>query len=173
MDSPSIKLEKGHQRYLRGGLFSESLACYAITKCVEGRKRLLTADRPARVVLDALNWLREHNRAKLLAFCVMPDHCHVLLVLLPDNTLGDIMSSVGKYTAKQINLIYECSGTVWQDGFYDHRCRDIDDIDDRLTYIEHNPVRAGFVSETALWPFSSAHPANSHLLDRDWFAERW
>jgi REP element-mobilizing transposase RayT len=173
MDRRLTKPEKGHQRYLRGGRFLESLACYAITKCVEGRKRLLMADGPARVVLDALDWLRQHNRAKLLAFCVMQDHYHVLLVLLPDNMLGDIMSNVGKYTAKQINLIYECSGTVWQDGFYDHHCRDIDDIYDRLTYIEHNPVRAGFVSEAALWPFSSAHPANSHLLDRHWFTERW
>src|SRR4051812_16054907 len=139
MRMKSKQIDLCHQRYLRGGRQSEPLACYAITKCVEQRRQVLGNETAASVIIASFDWLREQHKIKLLAFCVMPDHYHVLFVLL-DDSLSDVMKSVGKHTATQINKHIGDSGQFWQDGFHDHQCRDIDDVLDRMTYIERNPV---------------------------------
>jgi REP element-mobilizing transposase RayT len=159
-----------HQSHLRAGRVSEALACYAITKCVAGRRDVLHRPETAAIVLNCLDFLRRQDKIKLLAFCVMPDHYHALFVLMPTHELMDVMRGIGKFTAREINKLLRQSREFWQDGYYDHRCRDNDDVFDRLTYIEHNPVRAEFVAEANKWPYSSAFPANSNLLDRGWYA---
>jgi putative transposase len=163
---------QGHQRHLRVGRNSEPLACYAITKCVVGRRPILAKEAPAKIICDCFDWLRQQNQIKLLAFCIMPDHYHALFVLLKIKSLTQVMSSIGMSSGKQINKLIGGSETFWQEGFHDHQCRDNDDVHERLTYIEFNPVRAGFVAEPAEWPYSSAYPANRSLLDRQWYAER-
>jgi putative transposase len=49
--------------------------------------------------------------------------------------------------------------TVWQTGFRDRRCRDAEEFVVRREYIHMNPVRAGLVSEPALFRYSSAFRA--------------
>jgi putative transposase len=161
-----------HQRHLRAGRASEPLACYAITKCVERRLPVLANDNSAAAIFTSLNWLREHDHIKLLAFCVMPDHYHCLFVLLANKSLKQTIESVSKFTATTINASMNRKGQLWQEGFHDHRCRDNDDVLDRLTYIEHNPVRADLVANAGDWPYSSAFAGNANCLDRDWYAER-
>jgi putative transposase len=101
----------------------------------------------------------------------MPDHYHCLFVLLHKKSLEQAIESVSKFTTTTINAGLGRKGQLWQEGFHDHRCRDNDDVLDRLTYIEHNPVRAGLVAESADWPYSSACSCNSNYLDRAWYAE--
>jgi hypothetical protein len=96
----------------------------------------------------------------------------MLFVLLRRKTLSELLRSFGRYTAVQINKLTNAHVQLWQEGFYDHRCRDVDDALDRLAYIEQNPVRARLVADSAEWPFSSAFPANAYLLDRRWYAEQ-
>ncbi len=99
----------------------------------------------------------------------MPDHYHLLYFLTGSKSLTQVMRSIGQFTGKRFNEQIGQSGDFWQKGFFDHRCRNEDDMLDRLTYIENNPVRAGLVTAAAEWPYSSAYPANLILLDRDWY----
>ena len=122
--------------------------------------------------MECFDHLRRKNEIKLLAFCVMPDHFHFLLVLMHGKALSPLMGSIAKFTASGINNLNGRRGRFWQEGFFDHRCRDNDDALDRLSYIEQNPVRAGLVDEATAWPYSSASESNVHLLDRAWYAER-
>ena len=101
----------------------------------------------------------------------MPDHYHVLMFLAGDKSLSDVMRSIGKHTARRLNGMLGRSGQFWQEGYYDHRCRDTEDVEDRMCYIEHNPVRAELVTRAEDWTYSSAHPSQARLLDRDWYAE--
>ena len=45
---------------------------------------------------------------------------------------------------------------VWQTGYADHRCRDLEDYLQHKTYIEQNPVAAGLCSAAEDFPWSSA-----------------
>jgi REP element-mobilizing transposase RayT len=164
--------QKGHQRHLRAGRISEPFATYAVTKCVECRRPVLATNATADIIIDCFDYLRSRAQIKLLAFCVMPDHYHGLFLLLRGQNLSQIMSSIGKFTASRINKLTDVGGQFWQDGFFDHQCRGIDDVLDRIAYIERNPVRAGLAADAADWPYSSAYPANGRLLDRKWYAER-
>jgi hypothetical protein len=44
----------------------------------------------------------------------------------------------------------------WQDESYDHWARNRHELDRIVGYVEENPVSAGLVGSTELWPFSSA-----------------
>lgn len=160
-----------HARNLRIGRISEPFICYSITKTVSGRNRVLASDGVAGILMESWDYLRTVNQIKLLAFCVMPDHFHLLFCLLNSKTLSEVMNSTSKFTALKINRCLGRSGRFWEDGFHDHRCRNDDETDDLSVYIEHNPVRAGFVEKAHDWPYSSACPGNAGLLDRDWYAQ--
>ena len=159
-----------HARYLRGGRQSEAMTTYAVTKCVENRRPVLASKHAASIILDCIDYMRSDDRMRQLAFCIMPDHVHLLLVLLDKCSLHDLVRDFCRFTARRLNALESRRGEFWQDNFHDHRCRDEADAIERLTYIEHNPVRAGLVKVAAEWPFSSACPDNALRLDREWYA---
>ena len=121
--------------------------------------------------MESWDYLRQGNHIKLLAFCIMPDHYHLLFCLLKEKSLSEVMSSTSKFTAREINKCLRSQGRFWQDGFHDHRCRNENEADDLATYMEHNPVRAELVKIASEWPYSSANPLSAWLLDRDWYAQ--
>jgi len=159
-----------HSENLRVGRWSEKLACYAVTKNLARRQAILAAPSPAGIILSSLQHLRAAGEIRLSAFCIMPDHYHAVMFLVGSRSLSEVMGSLGKFTARRLNRLFGREGAFWEEGFYDHRCRDEDDIEDRTSYIEHNPVRAGLVATAADWEFSSAHPSNRLILDHDWYA---
>ncbi len=159
-----------HQKSLRAGRWSEQFGCYAITKCVELRRRVLDCPESAQLILDGLKFRRERSQIRVIGFCIMPDHYHLLAFFIADITLPTFMEALGKFTALRLNRQRGWSGKFWQEGYYDHRCRNADDIEDRLIYFEHNPVRAGLVAKAEDWPYSSANASNALYLDRDWYA---
>jgi REP element-mobilizing transposase RayT len=125
---------------------------------------------PTEIILASLNYFRQNDIIRLLSFCIMPDHYHAVFFLIGRQSLAEVMAGLGKYTARRLNLLFRHQGQFWEEGFFDHRCRDDDDIEERITYIEHNPVRANLVAKAEDWLFSSAHPSQTGLLDRDWYA---
>ena len=160
---------KGNSQSLRQGRISEAFACYFITKVVDQRRSVLANERAAAILLDSWNYLRSHDRIKLFAFCVMPDHYHITLCLMPGENLSQLMLDSNKFTAREINKLFQRGGTFWQEGFQDHRCRSEAELHDLSLYIEHNPVRAGLVQAAGEWPYSSASQNCRHLLDREWW----
>jgi REP element-mobilizing transposase RayT len=117
-----------------------------------------------------MDFERQRDRLRMLAFCIMPDHWHGLYVLLPGSELSALMANMSCITARRINRVIGHQGSLWQEGFHDHRCRNMNEIEDLLFYIENNPVRAGLVERPELWPFSSAHIDMHRYLDRQWWA---
>lgn len=160
---------KGNSQSLRQGRVSEAFACYFITKVVERRRPVLATEQISKILLDSWNYLRSHECIKLFAFCIMPDHYHVTLCLMPGENLSRLMQDSNKFTGRELNKLLRHRGTFWQEGFRDHRCRNEDELHDLSLYIEHNPVRAGLVQTAEEWPYSSASQQCRHMLDREWW----
>ena len=116
---------------------------------------LLALPRLARIVEEALLFFRS-QRYDLHAWCVMPDHVHVVVAPFPDHDLGSIIHSWKSYTAHLINLRTHRSGPVWQRESFDHLICSAEDFDRFITYVEDNPVAAGLCTTREQWPFSSA-----------------
>ena len=160
---------RGRSSTLRKGRESEDFACYSITKVVEFRRAVLAADDAANILIRSWDFLRSNQRIKVLAFCIMPDHYHLMLCLMPGNNLSKVMEEFGKFTARGLNRLLGTTGQFWQDGFHDHRCRTEHETHELCAYIEHNPVRKRLVEAAELWPYSSAFLENRYLLDRHWW----
>jgi putative transposase len=159
----------GKLSQLRRGRVSQAWDCYVVTKVTHHRREVLAEEAAGSLVLESLRHLRETEQIKLFAFCVMPDHLHVALCLLPGAQLSTTVASFSKFTGAGINCLLRQSGRFWQEGFHDRHCRNRDELADLCEYIEHNPVRAGLVTVAADWAFSSASPLRQGMLDRDWW----
>jgi REP element-mobilizing transposase RayT len=96
------------------------------------------------------------QRYHLLAWCIMPNHVHVMFEKLPGYTLGAITHSWKSFTAKKINTLLGRTGEVWEREGFDRFIRNDVHYDNVKKYIEQNPVSAGLVKVAEEWHFSSA-----------------
>jgi putative transposase len=118
----------------------------------------LTDPQVAAVVVEALHY--RHERVyDLLAFCVMPNHVHLVCTPLQreDGTyhaLHRILQSLKRHTARQANKVLARQGAFWQAESYDHVVRDTDELERIVQYVINNPVKAGLVSDWEAWPWT-------------------
>ena len=75
-------------------------------------------------------------------FVVMPNHVHVVVRPIGDNSLSEILHSWKSFTAKKINAIIGRTGTVWQDESFDNIVRDVTALEKFSSYIVANPESA-------------------------------
>jgi len=104
------------------------------------------------------------QRYRLLEWCVMPNHVHVLLETMKDWPLGNIVHSWKSYTAKAINKTLGREGVLWQADYFDRYIRNDAHLQAVRNYIHNNPVKAGLCSLPEQWRYGSAgwergHPA--------------
>jgi len=60
---------------------------------------------------------------------------------------------------------------IWQRRFWEHLIRDEDDFARHMDYLHYNPVKHGWVSQVADWPYSSFHRfVRSGVYPPDWGA---
>ena len=131
------------------------LRAYFITICCEERHKFF-AD-PARTA-RVIEHLREISTAQCFlvhAYCVMPDHLHMLVG--GQNAGSNLMEFVR--TLKQGTAFEEkrkSGSQLWQRYFYDHVLRPKDSADAIAWYIWLNPVRKGLCVEPEDYPFSGS-----------------
>lgn len=81
----------------------------------------------------------------LRLFLVMLDHLHALMALPRGRILARTIAAWKSYHTK-------ISQVKWQSGFFDHRLRDDESLDQKAEYIRMNPVRANLVGRPEDWP---------------------
>lgn len=118
----------------------------------------LRDDKIATVVVKSLHY-QDKKRYQLEAFCVMPNHVHLVFTpLAQDETnyysISTIMHSLKRYTAREANQILKREGDFWQHENYDHYVRDDREFQRIVNYVLNNPVNAGLVSSPEEWKWS-------------------
>ena len=89
------------------------------------------------------------QRYDLIAWCIMPNHVHVIVRPFEGHDLPGILHSWKSFTAKQANKLLGETGAFWQDEYYDHLIRDEKDFNHHLSYLLQNPEKAGLDA----WPW--------------------
>ncbi len=112
----------------------------------------------------ALQFVRR-KRAHVLAYAVMPDHFHALLVPNEGTTISEVMKSIKGFTARRLNNMLDRSGPLWQRSFYDRMIRGEQQLLETVNYLHMNPVVAGLVAHAEDYQFSSAGRRDSVDLD--------
>jgi REP element-mobilizing transposase RayT len=109
----------------------------------------------AGVVQDALLHF-DGDRYRLLEWCVMPNHVHVLVHCRKGTPLGGMVKSWKMHSSRRINQMLVKRGSVWAMDYHDRYIRDLDHLANARSYIRRNPVKAGLCRNPEVWPWSSA-----------------
>lgn len=144
-----------HSKQLRAGRFSEVKGIYLLTATVEKREPIFTDIQLGRLLVAELRAAHVDGLVESLAWVVMPDHLHWLLVL-QRGSLSELMRRVKGRGARQINPLIGRHGRLWQDGFHDHALRREEDVLPVARYIVANPLRAGLVQRVGDYPLWDA-----------------
>lgn len=118
----------------------------------------LTSPDAAEILAQAFHYF-DGDRYDLYAYCIMPDHIHLLLQPSASGcanklySLSSINHSLKSFTANCINGILERRGMkLWASESYDHFIRDDKELDEWLLYLAFNPVEAKLVQSPQEWP---------------------
>lgn len=107
------------------------------------------------------------ERYRLLEWCVMPNHVHVLMHCCFGTSLGEIVRSWKTFTARNINALTGTGGKFWALDYHDRYIRDLNHLADARVYIRNNPVKAGLCEKPEAWPWSSAAVRRRCGTDRE------
>jgi putative transposase len=151
----------------------EAAGAYRIVTaaCYEHRKVLNSVKRLEWFEGELLLVLRDAELS-CAAWCVLPNHYHVLVQVADMRTFARSLGQLHGRTAFTMNdQDGTCGRKVW------YRCQDRCMRSEghffaSLNYIHNNPVKHGYVLKWQDWPFSSAH----WYLDtrgRDWLVQIW
>ena len=112
------------------------------------------------------------------AYCLMPNHVHLILVPprtrrparanrpagpAPADSLRATLGEAHRRYSRRINLREDWRGHLWQERFHSF-VMDEPHLIACARYVEQNPVKAGLVRRARDWPWSSAR---AHLAGRD------
>jgi putative transposase len=105
-----------------------------------------------------LNLLLDYTRRRsvsVLAYCLMPNHVHLVLVPTAGDGLHRVMLPVSMRYAQRFNRERDVLGVLWQ-GRYFSSVLDGHYFRNAVRYVERNPVRAGLAQRAEEYPWSSA-----------------
>ncbi len=108
-------------------------------------------------VLGRMQQYARSLRVSVLAYCLLPNHYHLLVRQDGGEPVGLLPQRVFNSYAKAFNRRYERSGTLFEgryeaihvdrEAYLIHLCR----------YIHANPVKHGLVTDLADWPHTNYH----------------
>jgi Rad3-related DNA helicase/REP element-mobilizing transposase RayT len=83
------------------------------------------------------------KRYHLLAWCVMPNHVHLVVQPLHNVRLPGLIHSWKSWIAKEANKRLGRDGEFWQPEYYDHLIRSEEDLRHAVQYTVENPAKSG------------------------------
>jgi len=135
------------RHYLPGG-------CYFFTVVTHQRKPVLTEQPTINVLRDAFKWVQKRHPLRINAIVILPDHLHCIWTL--PKTDHDF-STRWRLIKGMVTKHGQINTPIWQKRFWEHTLRDEHDLQAHTDYIYYNPVKHGYVLQTADWPYSSFH----------------
>lgn len=155
---------------------------YFFTLVTHQRRPLLTTAK-ARLWLNLA--LEEEQKARpfdLVAIVLLPDHLHTIWTLPEgDSDFSTRWASVKEEFTRQYRARGETEGQLtrsrqrhrerafWQRRFWEHVCRDEDDLKRFLDYLHWNPVKHGYVRAVKDWRWSTFQK----FVDLGEYAPNW
>jgi REP-associated tyrosine transposase len=133
-------------------MFAPGLLYHVIAR---GNHRQLTflSDDDYRAYLGLLAKYQKRYGVILYAYCLMPNHVHVLIEM-SDSPLSKFMQGVQQSYTQRFNRVYGKVGHLFQGRYKAIVCERDEYLVTLIRYIHLNPVRAGLVPDAAAYPYS-------------------
>jgi REP element-mobilizing transposase RayT len=121
---------------------------YFITICCEQRgPNQLCIEQVGKAILESARFYANQRKWYPFVFLLMPDHLHMLVSFGRECSLETVVTEWKRYVAKQYRI-------SWQRGFFEHRLRAEESMQEKADYILQNPVRAGLIQNSPEWPYA-------------------
>lgn len=98
---------------------------------------------------------KEHFSIHILAYCLMPNHFHMVVWPVQAKELSRWMQWVMTSQVRRYHHFYGTNGHVWQGRFKSFIVQRDDHLFTLMRYVEGNPVRSGLVDSAKDWRWSS------------------
>jgi len=138
---------------------------HVINRGVE--KRLIFLDDPDR--LRFLGLVDEQKAAfdyNVVAYCLMPNHYHLLLEMKAEN-LSFALKRLDQDYTQYFNRKYNRVGSLWQGRFKSWFVHDEKYLNVLIKYIERNPIKKGITSRIGEYPWASSATVDPTLSQDD------
>lgn len=97
----------------------------------------------------------KQSTVKLLSYCIMSNHAHMLMHVKDIQEMSKIMQKINTSFARFYNGRKNRVGFVFRDRFYTQQILSRQQLYNCLVYIHNNPVKAGIVKEPKDYKYSS------------------
>jgi putative transposase len=138
---------------------SQANYCYHVLNRGNARAQVFHKDTDYASFVELIGAACQRRPMRVLGYCLMPNHFHLVLWPLGDGDLGTWMQWLMTSHVRRYHRHYHSSGHVWQGRFKAFPIQEDDHLRAVLRYVERNPLRAGLVARAEDWPWSSLHPA--------------
>ena len=98
---------------------------------------------------------KERYPVKLIAYCLMSNHFHLLVKPAGDEDLSKWMQWLMTSHVRRYHRHHGTSGHIWQGRFKSFVVQNDDHLLTAMRYVEGNPVQAQMVKSAGDWPWSS------------------
>jgi len=120
-----------------------------ITWCARWSRSLASPD-AAPEVIGVMGRLARKRDVQIHAYCVMPDHVHVVVSVAESG--GDLQSWL-RYAKRESAKALQAPG-MWQRSYWDRHARNEQELEAMVNYTLENPVRRGLCPDWSDWPYS-------------------
>lgn len=144
-----------------------------ITQRGNNRDAVFFQDKDRQFYLQALKKFSSLWELEIWAYCLMPNHVHVLGVPRKPESLAKGLGSTNLLYTQFVNRRYERSGRLWQNRFFSNIIERETYLWAVVRYIEKNPVRGGLVKSPEDYPWSSAAAHQLGVPDKLLSGEAW
>ncbi|MGQ9919051.1 MAG: transposase [Bryobacteraceae bacterium] len=156
---------------------------YHITQRGTNGEPIFLKERDRKVYLRLLASSKNEAGVRILSWCLMSNHVHLVAVPEAENSLAVLLHRLHGRYAQMFNKRHNRTGHLFQGRFFSCPL-DSSLLWRAVAYVERNPVRAGMVERAEQYPWSSAavhlglERDRLELLDLDFWlssggAERW
>jgi len=125
-----------------------------VIMCVEEKKDVFSTEKHAKIVIDGLLSTADDLGVRILCYCLMPDHLHV--VLSPGQSARSLSKFLNVFKGRTTTTFRKREGwhRIWQRSAFDHVIRSDENLRAVLEYIVNNPVRKGIAEKAEDYPYS-------------------
>jgi REP-associated tyrosine transposase len=137
------------KRFVPGGF------CYHVLSRGNARQRVFHKAGDYEAFIGLFDEAQEHVSMRVLAYCLLPNHFHLVLWPAQDGDLSRWMQWVLTTHVRRYHQHFHGSGHVWQGRFKAFPIQQDEHLLAVLRYVKRNPLRANLTASAASWPWSS------------------
>ena len=137
--------------------------CYHVLNRGNARSEVFHKPGDFAAFLQAISEASVRLPMPLLAYCLMPNHFHLVVRPHGDGDLSRWMQWLLTTHVRRYLKHYGHSGHVWQGRFKAFPTQDDNHLVTVVRYVERNPLRANLVERAEDWPWSSLGAARAPL----------